>query len=106
MMFTEVTSVSSQQREFAEGRKGVHPGEEQKEQRILVICSKFPGRKTTLRGDYPCYLLPVGTMSRKNKLLYTLYRNRLNCTIYFNAVHKLCEYTIAMCNSGQEQIVF
>lgn len=100
-MFTEVTlSVRSQHRESAEGRKGVHPGEEQKEQRILVICSKFPGRRTTLRGDSLCCLLSVGTKCHKDKLLYTLYRSRLNCTIYLNAVHEICEYPIVMYNSS------
>lgn len=70
MVFIDMTlSVSSQHRESAEGRKGVHSGEEQKEQRILVVCSKFPGRKITLRGDSPCYLLSVGTMSHKDKLV-------------------------------------
>lgn len=44
---------------------------ERKEQRILVICSEFPGRKTTLGGSLG-HLLSVGTVSHKDKPLYTL----------------------------------
>lgn len=58
MFSVEVTSaVGSQHQEPAEAGKGV-TGEEHKEQRVLVICSGFPGRKTILRGS-SCHLLSV-----------------------------------------------
>lgn len=42
----------------------------------------------------------VGTMSYTDKILYALYRNRLNYTVYLNGVHGIYKYATVRYNGG------